>query len=123
MIISNVFVPLVGLVDTAIVGHLPGPHHLAGVALGSLIITQLLWLCGFLRMSTTGLSAISYGGEDIESSATTLKSVGLLALVIGGYSSVSISRYLIWGCIFRVLLLQSNQLHRLIFIPSYQFPC
>lgn len=83
MIVSNIFVPLVGLVDTAIVGHLPGTHHLAGVALGSIIITQLIWVCGFLRMSTTGLSAHSHGSGDLKALADVLKNAAIFAALIG----------------------------------------
>lgn len=64
MIISNIALPLVGIVDTAIVGHLGSTYLLAGVALGSIIITQIYWICGFLRMTTTGKSANLLGAQD-----------------------------------------------------------
>lgn len=83
MIISNIFTPLVGLVDTAIVGHLPGTHFLAGVALGGIIITQLIWVCGFLRMSSTGLSAQASGRDNSEEAASILNNGILLALLLG----------------------------------------
>ena len=57
MILANISVPLLGFVDTAVIGHLPEAGYLAGTALGSLIVTVLFWLLGFLRMSTTGLIA------------------------------------------------------------------
>ena len=57
MILANISVPLLGFVDTAVIGHLPNAGYLAGTALGSLIVTVLFWLLGFLRMSTTGLIA------------------------------------------------------------------
>ena len=57
MILANISVPLLGFVDTAVVGHLSHPGFLAGTALGSLLVTVLFWLLGFLRMSTTGLVA------------------------------------------------------------------
>ncbi len=59
MILANISVPLLGFVDTAVIGHLPEAGYLAGTALGSLIVTVLFWLLGFLRMSTTGLIAQS----------------------------------------------------------------
>ncbi|BDX04564.1 MATE family efflux transporter [Planctobacterium marinum] len=83
MIVSNIFLPLVGLVDTAIVGHLPGSHYLAGVALGSIIITQLIWVCGFLRMAVTGLSAQSSAPEQKQESISVLGNGALLALLLG----------------------------------------
>ena len=53
-ILANSSAPLVGLVDTWAIGHLPGAVHLAAVGLGSVIFNYLLWAFGFLRMGTTG---------------------------------------------------------------------
>jgi MATE family multidrug resistance protein len=50
MILSNITIPLLGLVDTAVIGHLEQAYYLGGVALGSTIITLMIWLLGFLRM-------------------------------------------------------------------------
>lgn len=63
MIISNITVPLLGMVDTAVVGHLNNPIYLGGVAFGSMLVMLLFWLAGFLRMSTTGLAAQAYGQQ------------------------------------------------------------
>jgi MATE family multidrug resistance protein len=63
-ILSSVTVPLVGLVDTAMLGHLPDIRFLAGVALASLLFDYLYWTLGFLRMSTTGLTAQAAGRDD-----------------------------------------------------------
>lgn len=63
MILSNITVPLLGLVDTAVIGHLPEAYYLGGTAVGTMIITVFLWLAGFLRMSTSGLSAQAYGAQ------------------------------------------------------------
>ena len=64
MILSNISVPLVGLVDTAVVGHLDGAHHLGGAAVGATLITFILWAAGFLRMGTTGFVAQACGAND-----------------------------------------------------------
>jgi MATE family multidrug resistance protein len=64
MILSNITVPLLGLVDTAVIGHLPHAYYLGGSSVGAMVITVVVWLCGFLRMSTTGLSAQAYGAND-----------------------------------------------------------
>lgn len=64
MVLSNVTVPLLGLVDTAIIGHLKHSWYLGGVALGNSIIMVLYFLLGFLRMSTTGLNAQAYGKKN-----------------------------------------------------------
>ncbi|MFA0809649.1 MATE family efflux transporter [Microbulbifer epialgicus] len=62
MILSNISVPLLGAVDTAILGHLPSPEYLSGVAIGASVMSMLLWAFGFLRMGTTGLVARSQEG-------------------------------------------------------------
>ncbi|KOO10246.1 multidrug transporter MatE, partial [Vibrio xuii] len=60
----NITVPLLGLVDAAVIGHLEHAWYLGGVALGSTMISVSFWLLGFLRMSTTGLTAQSYGSDN-----------------------------------------------------------
>lgn len=64
MVLSNITVPLLGLVDAAVIGHLEHAWYLGGVALGSTMISVSFWLLGFLRMSTTGLTAQSYGANN-----------------------------------------------------------
>jgi len=64
MMLSNISVPLLGLVDTAVIGHLPESYYLAGVAVGSMVVTLLFWMLVFLRMSTTGLVAQAVGADD-----------------------------------------------------------
>ncbi|MCK7598110.1 MATE family efflux transporter [Microbulbifer sp. CAU 1566] len=61
MILSNITVPLLGALDTAVLGHLPTPEYLSGVAIGASVISMLLWAFGFLRMGTTGLVARAAG--------------------------------------------------------------
>ncbi|MBL4817032.1 MAG: MATE family efflux transporter [Shewanella sp.] len=83
MILSNITVPLLGLVDTAVVGHLSNAYYLGGVAVGSTIITLILWVLGFLRMATTGLVAQSYGAGDTQAQYKLLLQAGSLALILG----------------------------------------
>lgn len=83
MILSNITVPLLGLVDTAVVGHLSNAYYLGGVAVGSTIITLIIWLLGFLRMATTGLVAQAYGANDIQQQYRLLVQAGSLALIFG----------------------------------------
>ncbi|SEF55506.1 MATE family efflux transporter [Halopseudomonas aestusnigri] len=64
LILSNISVPLVGLVDTAVIGHMDGAHHLGAVAVGSTLFTFVLWATGFLRMGTTGFAAQACGSAD-----------------------------------------------------------
>lgn len=82
LILSNVTVPLLGMVDTAVVGHLPGPHHLGAVALGASAFSALFFTVVALRMGTTGLIAQAYGANDrIGLQAGLFRALGL-ALVI-----------------------------------------
>lgn len=83
MILSNITVPLLGLVDTAVIGHLSNAYYLGGVAVGSTIITLILWMLGFLRMATTGLVAQSYGAGDTQTQYKLLLQAGSLALILG----------------------------------------
>ncbi|MDO6678092.1 MATE family efflux transporter [Shewanella sp. 4_MG-2023] len=84
MILSNITIPLLGLVDTAVIGHLSEAYYLGGVALGSTIITLIVWLLGFLRMSTTGLVAQAYGANDTVTQQKLLVQGACLALLFGG---------------------------------------
>ncbi|WP_193332179.1 MATE family efflux transporter [Pseudoalteromonas ulvae] len=83
MILSNISVPLLGLVDTAVIGHLDNSAFLAGVALGSMLISIAFWLAGFLRMSTTGLIAQAYGANDVKRQMQILKQGLVIAVVLG----------------------------------------
>src|SRR5690606_3263757 len=64
MILSNLSVPLVALVDSTVIGHLPHAHQLASVAVGGTLYTLLVWVMGFLRMGTTGFAAQASGRND-----------------------------------------------------------
>lgn len=84
MILANVTTPLLGLVDTAVMGHMDSPAMLAGASIGALILTQIYWVCGFLRMSATGLSAQARGQDDnLTSSAKVFYQSSAMALILG----------------------------------------
>ena len=83
IILANISVPLVGAVDTAVVGHLPEPQAIGAVALGALIFSFIYWGFGFLRMGTTGFVAQAFGAGDWQSLSDTLLRVLLLAAVLG----------------------------------------
>ena len=82
MIISNISTPLIGLVDTAVMGHLSSPKFLGGVAIGSMIFSFLYWGFGFLRMSTTGLTAQAFGQNNPTEMAAILYRALLIAAFI-----------------------------------------
>ena len=62
--LSNIAIPLVGLVDTALMGHLGNVQFLAATSIATSVITMVFWSFGFLRMGTTGLVAQSLGKGD-----------------------------------------------------------
>lgn len=85
IMLSNLSVPLLGAVDTAVVGHLPEPHHLGAVALGSMVFNFIYWGFGFLRMGTAGLTAQAHGAghpDEVRAAvARGLMIAGAIALV------------------------------------------
>nr|WP_082633345.1 MATE family efflux transporter [Lacimicrobium alkaliphilum] len=83
MILSNITNPLLGMVDTAIIGHLNHSYFLAGTAVATMVITQIYWVCGFLRMSATGLSAQARGSGDAAAGARVFYQLLAPALIIG----------------------------------------
>lgn len=82
LILSNLSVPLLGFVDTAVVGHLESPHYLGAVALGASVVSVLYWLFGFLRMGTTALTAQAFGAVD---STETRAALGRALLLAAGF--------------------------------------
>ena len=80
MILSNVTVPLLGLVDTAVMGHLESPRYLGAVALGATLFSVIFMGLNFLRMGTTGLAAQSRGAQDADEMRTVLAQAVLIAL-------------------------------------------
>jgi MATE family multidrug resistance protein len=83
LIVSNLTVPLLGLVDTAVVGHLPDSRYLGGVTLGATLFSFLYWGFGFLRMGTTGLAAQACGRGDRDDLIRLLGQSLILAALIG----------------------------------------
>ncbi|MGB2739820.1 MAG: MATE family efflux transporter [Cognaticolwellia sp.] len=83
MILSNITAPLLGLVDTAVIGHLEYSYYLGGSTVGAMLITAITWLCGFLRMSTTGLSAQAFGQKNDELNFLILLRGLIVAFSIG----------------------------------------
>ena len=71
IILSNLSVPLLGMVDTAVMGQLEAPYYIGAVAVGALIFSYIYWGFGFLRMGTTGFTAQAFGADDaVEMRAT-----------------------------------------------------
>ena len=83
LIISNISIPLLGAVDTAVVGHLPGPQYIGAVAVGAIIFTALYAGTSFLRMATVGLSAQARGTGDGSEVRAVLARAALFGAGIG----------------------------------------
>lgn len=82
MILSNLSVPLVALVDSAVIGRLPHAYQLGAVAVGGSIYTMLVWTCGFLRMGVTGFAAQATGRNDGQALRYVLLQSLLLVVVL-----------------------------------------
>lgn len=65
-IVSNITVPLLGLVDMAIVGHLGSASYIGAIAIGTMMFNIIYWVFGFLRMGTGGLTAQAYGERNLQ---------------------------------------------------------
>jgi MATE family multidrug resistance protein len=83
MILTNLSIPLLGLVDTAILGHLDDARYLGAVAIGSSVIGLIYWAFSFLRMGTTSLSARAFGAGDQIGAQNTLLRAVTIGLIIG----------------------------------------
>ncbi|MFL0573813.1 MATE family efflux transporter [Bacillus megaterium] len=81
--ISTMTTPLLGAVDTAVVGQLSAPAYIAGVAVGTLIFNTLYWVFGFLRVSTSAFAAQANGASDPDQGVLALSRPFLLALIVG----------------------------------------
>lgn len=81
IILSNITVPLLGAVDTAVMGHMETAAYLGAVAVGALIFDYIYWGFGFLRLSTTGLAAQALGREDGNEVRAVLGRAAFIALI------------------------------------------
>ena len=70
-IMANITVPLVGIVDLAIAGHLGNAASIGGIAIGSMLFDLLYWNMGFLRVGTGGITAQAYGRRDFKEAMDT----------------------------------------------------
>ena len=81
-IVSNITVPLLGLVDVAIVGHLGSASYIGAIAVGGMLFNMIYWIFGFLRKGTRGMTAQAYGKRDLtEVVRTLLRAVGVGLLI------------------------------------------
>lgn len=83
VMLSNVSTPLIGIVDTGVVGQIPDPSLIGAVAMGSVIFSLLFWAFGFLRMGTTGLTAQALGAGDTAELSAGLERALTVAAIAG----------------------------------------
>ncbi|MEO1653016.1 MAG: MATE family efflux transporter [Bacteroidota bacterium] len=100
-IISNITVPLLGLVDTALMGHLESEVYIGAIALGGMIFSFVFWGFGFLRMGTTGFTAQAYGKKDAEETFFIL--MRSLGVALFGALVILVLQYPIAECSFYLL--------------------
>lgn len=81
-VVSNITVPLLGLVDLGIVGHLGKSEQIGAIAIGTTSFNMLYWIFAFLRMGTTGLTSQAHGAKNSEECAITLMRALLTGMVI-----------------------------------------
>ena len=81
--LSNVSEPLIGVVNTAVIGQLPQPYFIGAITIGSLIFSFLFWGFGFLRLSTGGLTAQAVGAGDRQELAAVPARALLIAVSVG----------------------------------------
>ena len=100
-IVSNISVPLLGLVDVTIVGHLGATAYIGAIAVGGLLFNILYWNFGFLRMGTSGLTSQAYGRKDKDAEIRVL----VQAVSVGLFSALAmlILQYPIERLAFRLL--------------------
>lgn len=97
-IISNITVPLLGLIDVAIVGHLGSASYIGAIAVGGMLFNIIYWIFGFLRMGTSGMTSQAYGKRDLtEVTRILFRSVGVGFLISLGFCT---SIPYLEGCVY-----------------------
>lgn len=97
-IVTNITVPLLGLVDTAIVGHMGSAAYIGAIAVGSMIFNLVYWLFGFLRMGTSGMTAQARGRRDMAEVA------GILARSMKVAVTVAVLMLLLQWPLYKLML-------------------
>lgn len=83
IMLANVSQPLLGIIDTAVIGQLPEPYFIGAVAIGAMIFNLVYWAFGFLRMGTSGIAAQAWGAGDGKELTAIFYRALLLAVILG----------------------------------------
>ena len=86
-IISNITVPLLGLVDVTIVGHLGSAAYIGAIAVGGMLFNIIYWIFGFLRMGTSGMTSQAFGQRN--KTASTFSRRGIVYRTLSDDSAIS----------------------------------
>ena len=104
-IVSNITVPLLGMIDVAIVGHMGSPVYIGAVAVGAMIFNLIYWLFGFLRMGASGLTSQALGRRDL----TEVMRLLVRSMVIAwGISNLA----------FHLLRMETAHIHSMLFVTK-----
>ena len=102
IILANISIPLLGLTDTAVIGHLGALDVLAGISIGAVLMGSIYWFFGFLRMGVTGLVAQARGANEYVEVASILVR-GLVIAAVGGIILIAFHSFL-FSAIFYFLV-------------------
>ena len=95
IVLSNISIPILGAIDTGVIGQLGNPIAIGAVGIGAIILSAVYWLFGFLRMGTTGFAAQAYGRDDTREVVALLVR-GLLIGLVCGFFVILIHPILFW---------------------------
>lgn len=98
---ANITIPLVGIVDVAIVGHIADAAAIGGIAIGTMLFDLLYWNFGFLRLSTSGLTAQAYGRGE-QTACHRLLFRGLRIALLGALAVLAIQWLFVTGVLYLV---------------------
>jgi len=96
IVLSNATVPILGIVDTGVVGQMGEAAPIGAVGLGAIVITGIYWIFGFLRMGTVGLASQAIGAED-QPEADAILSRALMIALAGGLGLILLQVPIFWG--------------------------
>ena len=95
-VVANVTTPLLGLVDTAITGHMGSAVYIGAISVGGVMFNMIYWLFSFLRAGTSGLAAQAWGAADKDEQALVLYRA--LAVALGAGVAMVLCNGLCCGC-------------------------
>lgn len=96
ILLANATLPILGAVDTAVVGQIPRPEPIAAVGVGAVILAAVYWIFGFLRMGTVGLTAQAAGQGD-QAEVAALLTRALMIGLAGGLGLIALQGVIFWG--------------------------